>query len=190
MEELNNKKRLREESEEFESEIDFPEVKRLTEDLLGSLDDETDFCPTSQDLDSFMKSFEKEIKSSSEVEEVVDLTSDSGESQPELGYLFEASDHELGLPPSSESPNEVENEQRNELVRVESDSSELSSEFSWLDGEIPSFDSFEFGFVDTENYNGNNSDYVAMDGLFDYSDMGFGSNDFACRPETSLPAQF
>ncbi|CAI9779092.1 unnamed protein product [Fraxinus pennsylvanica] len=190
MEELNNKKRLREESEVIKSEIDIPEVKRLREDLLESLDDETEFYPTSQDLDSFIKSFEKEIGSSSNVEEVVDLTSDSGESQPELGYLLEASDYELGLPPSSESPSEVENDQRYELVRVESDSSELSSEFSWLDGEIPSFDSFEFGFVDTEIYNGNTNDYVAMDGLFDYSDMGFWSDDFACRPETPLPAQF
>jgi hypothetical protein len=34
---------------------------------------------------------------------VVDLTSDSGESQPELGYLLEASDDELGLPPSGNS---------------------------------------------------------------------------------------
>ncbi|KAL2509653.1 hypothetical protein Fot_33300 [Forsythia ovata] len=187
MEELKNNKRLRDGSEETESEIDFPEVKRLREDLLESLDDETDFCPTSQDLDSFMKSFEEEITASPKVEEVVDLTSDSGESQPELGYLLEASDDELGLPPSSGSPSGVENKQKNELVRVESDSSELSSEFSWLDGEIPSFDSFEFGFVDAENYSG---EYVALDGLFDNSDTGFGSNDFGWRPETSLPAQF
>lgn len=191
MEELKSKRRLREETEEIESEIDFPEVKRLREDLLETLDDETDFCPTSQDLDSFMKSFEEEITASPkvEVEEVVDLTSDSGESQPELGYLLEASDDELGLPPSSTSPSGVENEQRNELLQVESDSSELSSEFSWFYGEIPSFDSFEFGFVDTENYNGNNGEYVALDGLFDNSDLGFGSNDFAWIPETSLPAQ-
>ncbi|CAA2964634.1 uncharacterized protein LOC111403200 [Olea europaea var. sylvestris] len=192
MEELNNK-RLREETEEIESEVDFPEVKRLREDLLESLDEETDFCPSSQDLDSFMKSFEEEITASPkvevEVEEVVDLTSDSGESQPELGYLLEASDDELGLPPSSASPSGVENEQRNELLQFESDSSELSSEFSWLDGEIPSFDSFELGFVDTENHSGNNGEYVALDGLFDNSGMGFGSNDFAWRPETSLPAQ-
>ncbi|KAL8205333.1 hypothetical protein R6Q57_008884, partial [Mikania cordata] len=55
-------------------------------------------CP---DLDSFMKSFQDEISPAPEVVtsksfESVEFT----ESQPELGFLLEASDDELGLPPS------------------------------------------------------------------------------------------
>ncbi|KAK6133838.1 hypothetical protein DH2020_032431 [Rehmannia glutinosa] len=173
-----------EESELLDS--DSPEVKRLRENLLDGLDDESEFCTASQDLDSFMKSFEEEITASpsaagGEAADVVDLTSDSGESRPDLGYLLEASDDELGLPPTASSP------VGDELVRVESESSDLGGEF-W---EIPSYDSFGFGFAETEtetNCNGGNGEYVALDGLFDYSDMGFGSSDFAWRPET-LPAQ-
>ncbi|KAK6116346.1 hypothetical protein DH2020_049808 [Rehmannia glutinosa] len=183
------KKRGRDELEEPELDSDSPEVKRLRENLLDGLDDESEFCTASQDLDSFMKSFEEEITASpsaagGEAADVVDLTSDSGESRPDLGYLLEASDDELGLPPTASSP------VGNELVRVESESSELGGEF-W---EIPSYDSFGFGFAEAEaeaeaaNYNGGNGEYVALDGLFDYSDMGFGSSDFAWRPET-LPAQ-
>lgn len=186
MEALNVLKRGRDDSEEPELDIDSPEVKRLRENLLDGLDDDSEFCTTSQDLDSFMKSFEEEITASpsaadGEAVQVADLASDSGDSRPDLGYLLEASDDELGLPPTASSPDGL----RNELDRVESDSSELQSEF-W---EIPSYDSLGFGFGETEtNYNGGNGEYVALDGLFDHSDLGFGSNDFGWRPET-LPAQ-
>ncbi|KAH6802110.1 hypothetical protein C2S51_033556 [Perilla frutescens var. frutescens] len=185
MENLKEKKRGRDESDETEFEIYSPEVKRLRENLLDSLDDDTEFCTTSQDLDSFMKSFEEEITASpsaggTEIQ-LVDLTSDSGDSRPDLGYLLEASDDELGLPPAESSSGET----TVELVRVESDSSELGSGF-W---EVPGYDSFEFGLGGSEiNYNGGNGEYVALDGLFDYSDVGFGSGDFGWRPET-LPAQ-
>ncbi|XP_060972016.1 uncharacterized protein LOC133038049 [Cannabis sativa] len=53
---------------------------------------------------------------------VVDLASESGESQPDLGYLLEASDDEFGLPPSN-SGEDVLKEEETELVRVESGSS-------------------------------------------------------------------
>lgn len=191
MEDLKVKKRARDDSEEPELDFDSPEVKRLRENLLDSLDDDSEFCTTSQDLDSFMKSFEEEITASpsaaagGEAAQVVDLTSGSGESRPDLGFLLEASDDELGLPPTASSPGGLESEIRSELVRVESDSSEIGSEF-W---EMPGYDSFGFGFGESEtSYDGGNGEYVALDGLFDYSDMGFGSSDFAWRSET-LPAQ-
>ncbi|XP_057810627.1 uncharacterized protein LOC131025049 [Salvia miltiorrhiza] len=190
MEDLKAKKRGRDDLEEAELEMYSPEVKRLRENLLDSFDDEAEFCCTvTQDLDSFMKSFEEEIIASpsagGEAVQFVDLTSDSGESRPDLGYLLEASDDELGLPPSSSSGG-LEGEPVTELVRVESHSSELGSEF-W---EAPGYDSFEFGLGESEsNYScGNGGEYVALDGLFDYSDLGFGSGDFGWRPET-LPAQ-
>ncbi|KAL2503310.1 hypothetical protein Fot_37158 [Forsythia ovata] len=86
--------------------IGLPEVKRLGEDLLDSLGDESEFYTANKDLDSFMKSFEEEIMGSpSPTVDVVDLKSASEEeSQPDLGYLLEACDDELGLPPSASSP--------------------------------------------------------------------------------------
>ncbi|GFQ08333.1 hypothetical protein PHJA_002977300 [Phtheirospermum japonicum] len=134
------------------------------------------FARRVRDLDSFMKSFEEEITASPSA----GFGGDYGESRPDLGYLLEASDDELGLPPPTSSPVGLGSELRDELDRVESGSSELGGEF-W---EIPSYDSFGFGFGET-NYNG---EYVPLDGFFDYSDLGFGSGDFAHRPET-LPAQ-
>ncbi|CAI9785371.1 unnamed protein product [Fraxinus pennsylvanica] len=183
MEEVKIKKRERDESEESDSVTDLPEVKRLREELLENLgDDDSEFCTTNQDLDSFMKSFEEEIMGSPSP--TVDLKSGPEESQPDLGYLLEASDDELGLPPSTASPAGVLSEEKTEWDRVNSDSSELGGEL-W---EFPSYDSYEFGIDGTETYNdSSNGEYVALDELFDYSDMGSGLNDFEWKPE--LPAQ-
>lgn len=184
----NNKKRVRDDS--YESDSDSPEVKRLRDDLFCNLDD-SDLCTTSPDLDSFMKSFEVEITASPPVT-VVDLTSDSGESQPDLGFLLEASDDELGLPPSNATASD---EEVVELVRVSSDSSTEFSEMWRFDDQIMSYDSFEFGIAGEENYNHNrdeNGEYVALDGLFDYSDLNFGLADSSVtlwRPETTPAAQ-
>ncbi|KAK2971575.1 hypothetical protein RJ640_017944 [Escallonia rubra] len=190
MEGVSSKKRTRFDSDE--SEFGSPEVKRLRHDLFDVLDESDDVCTTSQDLDSFMKSFEEEISasgSSSPAVAVVDLTSESGDSQPELGYLLEASDDELGIPPSVTSPSEVDNRVETESVRVFSDSAELTELWGFND-QISGYDSFEFGFGDgdVDAFNNNTSgEYVALDGLFDYSDLGFGSSDYPWRPET-LPA--
>ncbi|CAA2974453.1 uncharacterized protein LOC111386315 [Olea europaea var. sylvestris] len=184
MEEVKVKKRGRDGSEEETvSVIDLPEVKRLREELLDSLgDDDSELCTESQDLDSFMKSFEEEIMGSPSP--TLDLKSGPEESQPDLEYLLEASDHELGLPPSTGSPVGVLSDEKTELGRVSSDSSELGGEL-W---EFPSYDSYEFGIGGTDTYsNSSNGEYVALDELFDYSDMGFGFNDFEWKPE--LPAQ-
>ncbi|GFP85339.1 hypothetical protein PHJA_000677600 [Phtheirospermum japonicum] len=171
------KKRVRDEYESLELDIDSPEVKRLRDNLLDSLDDDPEICASNQDLDSFMKSFEEEITASPSAAAV--RGGASGESRPDLGYLLGASDDELGIPPptTSSSPGEL----GAELVRVESDSSEFGGEF-W---EIPDYDAFGSGLGEAGSYNG---EYPALDGLFDYSDMGLGSGDYPWRPET-LPAQ-
>ncbi|KAG2664111.1 hypothetical protein I3760_16G064100 [Carya illinoinensis] len=182
-EDRNNKKRVRDDLEES-SELDSPEVKRLRENLLGFLDD-SDPDPTFQDLASVMKSFEEEISRSTAP--VVDLTSDSGESQPELGYLLEASDDELGLPPSGSSSGEGALDLESNLVPVTSESPCIGGLWGFED-QIPSYDSFEF--VGGESYN-DTAEYVAYDGLFEYPDMYFDSSDFSdlsWRHET-LPAQ-
>ena len=192
------KKRVRDES--ADSELDSVEVKRLRDDLLGFLDD-SDPDPSTQDLDSVMKSLEEEISAAScsvtpmpsppgaELATarvtVVDLTSDSGESPPDLGYLLGASDDELGLPPSNSSEEALKEE--TELVRVSSESSGIG-EFWGFDDQIPSYGTFELGSGDKFN---ENNDYVAFDGLFGYSDVYFESSDFSdpsWRSET-LPAQ-
>ncbi|KAJ4821868.1 hypothetical protein Tsubulata_026835 [Turnera subulata] len=169
MEEYGNKKRARDESDELE--LVLPEVKKIREDLFDFLDD-SDPDPAVQDLDSVMKSFEKEISASSSPVTVVDLTSDSGESQPELGFLLEASDDELGLPPSSVGSEEVRSKET-ELVRVDSgDSSGVGELWGFEDG-ISGYDSFGLGVVD-----GYNNEYVAYDdGLFDYSNVCFDASE-------------
>ncbi|KAL7149344.1 hypothetical protein ABFS83_05G033400 [Erythranthe nasuta] len=182
MEDFKVTKRGRGDSDESELDIDSPAVKRLRENLLDGFDEDAEFCNETQDLDSFMKSFEEEITASpsaaaGDAAEVVDLTSDSGDSLPDFGYLLEASDDELGIPPTATSPGELESG-----LPAESDSSGLGSEF-W---EIPNYDPFGLEFE--ESVTGYAGEYVALDGLFDYSDLGLGPGDFAWRPET-LPAQ-
>ncbi|XWS69778.1 hypothetical protein CRYUN_Cryun04dG0207800 [Craigia yunnanensis] len=183
MAELNSKKRVRDDS--AESDVDLPEVKRLRDDLLDFLDD-SDSLPVNQDLALVMKSFEEEISSAALTSmvsvPVVDLTTDSGESQSDLGYLLEASDDELGLPPTATATDCKEGRSEvTELVRVDSDSSAFGELWGFED-HIPSYDLFDFGIGD--NYNG---DHVAFDGLFEYPDVYYDSSEFSgllWRPET------
>ncbi|KAF4360833.1 hypothetical protein F8388_015156 [Cannabis sativa] len=182
-------KRFRDDS--AESELDSFEVKKLREEFLGFLDD-SDPDPSTQDLASVMKSLEEEISAPScsvtpTPAPVVDLASESGESQPDLGYLLEASDDELGLPPSN-SGEDVLKEEETELVRVESGSSGIG-EFLGFDEQVPSYDSFEFGTGD--NFNESN-DFLPFDGLFGFSDVYYDSADFSdlsWRSETMPAAQ-
>lgn len=173
MEELSNKKRVRDDSDELG--LDLPEVKKIREDLLGILDD-SDPDPAIHDLDSVMKSFEKEISaSSSSPVPVVDLTSESGESKPDLGYLLEASDDDLGLPPSINSLRDEVKSQETELVQVDSAVSSGMGDLWGFEDQIRSYDSFGLGVV--ENYN---SEYVPFDDeLFGYSNVCFDSSEFS-----------
>ncbi|XP_021299700.1 uncharacterized protein LOC110428250 [Herrania umbratica] len=186
MEELISKKRVRDDS--AESELDSPEVKRLRDDLLDFLDD-SDSLPVNQDLASVMKSFEEEISAAASNSTVpvpvVDLTSDSSESQPDLGYLLEASDDELGLPPPAAiaTGSEELGSEATGLVLVDSDSSSGIGELWRFEDQIPNYDSFEFGIGD--HFNG---DHVAYAGLYEYpDDVYYDSSEFAgslWRPET------
>ncbi|RID60131.1 hypothetical protein BRARA_F03310 [Brassica rapa] len=141
------KKRVRDELDELV--INSPDVKRLRDDLF----DDSGHDPATQDLDSLMKSFEEELSNTTTVQ-------DSGEAQPDLGYLFEASDDELGLPPPPPQPSTLvhpssEETKETELVRASSGVGEP----------------------------------VTDDGLFEYSDVCLDSGDlFSWRPET-LPAE-
>ena len=178
-----------------DSDLNSPETHLSEEDLLNILNDSdivTDRDPAIQGLDSVIKSFEEEIlvpAPAPAAPAVIDQTSDSGESQPELGYLLEASDDELGLPPTTSSGEEV----KIEAVDFEASSAVgLDGILLGFENEIPSYDSFEFGIgVDSESdLNDNNSEFVALGGLFDYSDQSYdpaGDSELLWRPE-SLPA--
>lgn len=185
MENQNSKKRDRNDS--AESETGSPDVKRLRDDLLGFFD-ESDPEPATQDLDSLMKSFEEEIATaSSSPAPVVDLTADPGESQPELGYLLEASDDELGLPPSVTNSNRLQ--EFEEFARESIDSCEIG-EIWRLENQIPNYDAFELEAGDV--YSGSDTtEYVALDGLFEYSNLCYDASEnaeFLWRQEF-LPAQ-
>ncbi|KAE8707371.1 protein NIM1-INTERACTING 2-like [Hibiscus syriacus] len=180
MDEFNSEKRVRDDSNG--SDLDPPEVKRLRDDFLDFLD-ESDSLPVNQDLASVMKSFEEEISAalstSAESVVVVDSTSDSGASQPDLGYLFGASDDELGLPPTASTTGGEEISEVTDLAPVESHSPGIGNLWGF---EVPSpgYDSFEFGFYD--NYN----DHISYDGLFEDADVYYDSSDISAhlwRPE-------
>ncbi|KAL6995084.1 hypothetical protein U1Q18_005219 [Sarracenia purpurea var. burkii] len=131
-----------------------PEVKRLRDDLFANLDD-SDLGTTCPDLDSFMKSFEEEISTLPHPAALVDLTSKSGESQPDLGFLLEASDDELGIPSSTTTP---------------SREGWINEEMWRFDDQIATYGSFDFEPVGDEDNNNdnNNSEYVTLNELFDY----------------------
>ncbi|VVB11363.1 unnamed protein product [Arabis nemorensis] len=162
------KKRVRHELDELCS-LDSPDVKRLKDDLF----DDSGHDSAIQDLDSVMKSFEVEL--STTTTELI-----SGETQPDLGYLFEASDDELGLPPPPPQPptipptsSQETEETVTELVRASSDSSEVGELFGFEDHHVTGFGSFDLG-----------------NELFEYSDVCLDSGDmFSWRPEF-LPAEF
>uniref|UniRef100_A0A5B6ZLV3 Uncharacterized protein n=1 Tax=Davidia involucrata TaxID=16924 RepID=A0A5B6ZLV3_DAVIN len=209
MEDVNNenkssKKRARDDSalnpSEFErvspedSELNSPEAKRIRADLLDILADSdtvTDRDPATQDLDSVIRSFEEEILHQPPPQQpAADLypSSDSGESQPELGYLLEASDDELGLPPTiSPSDKQTYNAAPIDLRPVAPPEAIGFGEMMGFEDKIPSYDSYEFGIVqETQGNSDMNSEYVTLGGLFDYSEASDYS-EFSWPPE-SLPA--
>ncbi|EOA24857.1 hypothetical protein CARUB_v10018148mg [Capsella rubella] len=140
--------------------LDSPDVKRLRDDLFDDSGNE----PAIQDLDSVMKSFEDELSNTTTVQ-------GSGETQPDLGYLFEASDDELGLPPPVILPSCEETV--TELVRVSSDSSDVGELCGFgIEDHVTDFGTCDLG-----------------DGLFEYSDVCLDSGDLFSWRQEFLPAE-
>ncbi|KVH97631.1 uncharacterized protein LOC112523405 [Cynara cardunculus var. scolymus] len=183
MESLPTHKRVRLDSDKSESSSVHP--KRIRDDLLVVLPDSDVFTATS-DLESLMNSFENEISELPQSVTVANCETVSGESLPDLGFLFEASDDELGLPPTDITPVETEKN------GVSDEWIEVLGEVWRLEDQMFSYDSLEYGFgyaCDDAYINTyNNVEYVALDGLFDYTDLGFASSDLSLQPET-MPAQ-
>ncbi|KAF9667616.1 hypothetical protein SADUNF_Sadunf15G0042200 [Salix dunnii] len=164
--------------------VNIPEAKRIRDDLLSIFDESDE--PVIQGLDSVIKSFEEEILVGHPVPE---MTSLSVGSLTDLGYLLEASDDELGLPPTF-PVGEGKDAAAVTVSSAEEGPGTLG--FVGLEGEIPSYDSFEFGL--DGNSDGNhtfcdyNGDFVALGGLFDYSDENLVPADisgFLWQPELS-----
>ncbi|KAB2055010.1 hypothetical protein ERO13_A11G005700v2 [Gossypium hirsutum] len=158
-----------------DGEDNLPETRRIPEELLNILDDSDPVSgpdPAIQGLDSVIRSFEEEILFPEQVA-LPETILDSGESRPELGFLFEASDDELGLPPSLPS---VEVEQRFETAfDVDEGGGSGGVGFGEMMGSefpIPIYEPFEFGIgvdSDTNNniHSNNTGDFVALGGLFE-----------------------
>ncbi|XP_057427775.1 uncharacterized protein LOC130721061 [Lotus japonicus] len=180
MADLTFKKRVRADSDELD--LESSEAKRLREDLLEFFDDTDPTTPSTQDLDSVIRSLQEEISASSSPAPLRVTTSDSGQ----IGYLLGASDDELGLPPTEDLSSVVVQEA--EMFRVPPESASGIGELWGFEDQMPSYDSFGLG-------NGfgyeSNTDYVAFDGLFDHSDVYYDSNEFSdsWRQETMPAAQ-
>ncbi|KAI3906371.1 hypothetical protein MKW92_017897 [Papaver armeniacum] len=193
-----NNKRNRDDSFELlESSL---ETKRIRENLLILDDDESDESIT-QDLDSVMKSFEEEISlpPPGDMNNFVVGGGDVDE-QPDLGFLLEASDDELGLPPcnfssSSTSTASTEGDAETNYDNSTTIGEGLDQIWSFDDDQFPNYQDFGIDDENLQQQNNNiiNSDLLGGDfgdGLFEYSDVLSGLSDFSdfsWRPET-LPA--
>ncbi|KAK7380036.1 hypothetical protein VNO78_32383 [Psophocarpus tetragonolobus] len=184
-----SKKRVREDSSESETHlVDSPESKirrvdssdsginsaesqpddseaQLQDDIFNILDD-TDNVPerdSVQGLDSVIKSFEDEINAPSSDLDWGDTTqiSDYGELQSDLGYLLEASDDDLGLPPTKVAGEEP--------GKLNLEMAEIAS-FMGFEDDIPSYDAFGFGSGLVGDSDGGVGAFVTVDGLFDYAE--------------------
>ena len=157
-----------------------PVAMRIQNDLLDIFDD-SDPDPAIQDLDSVIRSFEEEIL----VPGPANMMSDSGESRPELGYLLEASDDELGLPPSFSSGGD---EQKPETVGLEtygSGSGPVTLEDVGLgfDDGMLNFEPYKFA-MGGELDNTVPNDFITLGGgLFESYESG-DISEFLWRPES------
>lgn len=172
---------LEEETPESSPAVSPPEAKRIREDLFFDiLDDEAE--PDDNDLDSVMRSLEEELVDPVGVSDSGTVAvSDLELKQPDLGFLLEASDDELGLPPAGSTEGETTS---GEIPGEETE--EVGFGKIWgLDDEIH----LDFGYG-PDNGGLDGSAVIFDGGLFDY-DGGFcGPADFSdltWRPEY-LPA--
>lgn len=158
--------------------VTFPGPDQIREELLGILSDSDEFTDGDsaiQDLDLVIKSLQDELNQPPEMDQdelnPLPETEVSPTSQPDLGYLLEASDDELGLPPVTASPAAMAEEAQNtvsgagevEVPVIPSENVNFGKMFEFED----EFPSYEFGGIVEEEFP--SSDFV-LDGLFSYSE--------------------
>lgn len=158
--ESNLSESLRVDSDEFE-------LARLDPVLLNMLNDAENVAerePTV--LDSVIKSFEEEILSPVPNP---NLASEADVFKPNLGYLLEASDDELGLPPAVAPGEDATNPQTLDSGRVGSDGVDLTGFLGFEDDIV---NCGGFGLTGYDDVEGDGGGYVTIDGLFDYAEPG------------------
>ncbi|KAJ6793398.1 uncharacterized protein M6B38_235935 [Iris pallida] len=182
---MDSKKRSRNDDDDGveESSIDSLDVKRIRADLFEILESEpdrdgSDPDPAVDDLDSVMRSFEEEIATAVPSDPVSVPTPDPYPHQPDLGFLLEASDDELGLPPAESSD-------CGGLVGAAVAAGDAGEPIWGLE-------EFHLEFGSDDSVNGADADDngVLFDGgLFDFDDANCGAPEFSdmtWRPEFSV----
>ncbi|KAK4283441.1 hypothetical protein QN277_000391 [Acacia crassicarpa] len=148
----------------------------IEDDLLMNILDESDNStgerdPTMQGLDSVIKSFEDEILAPGS--DLVD--SDLVHESSDLRHLLEASDDELGLPPTVTPPAEEDKPESltEGFSRVGPDGIDLSG-FMGFEDDIPQYEALGYGNGVFVEYGAedNGGGFVTLDGLFDHADSG------------------
>ncbi|XP_072978659.1 uncharacterized protein [Typha angustifolia] len=186
----NTNKRLRED-ETDESPATSPDAKRLrAEDILNILDDDADAAGggAAQDLASVMRSLEEEIavpppKTETCTSDPVDVTGDLRDS--DLGYLLEASDDELGLPPTAPSSSDGEAEAE-AAAGEEVEGVGFGQIWGFEDEIAVCYEGLEYGIRPEMAVA---DDVVGFaGGLFDYPDVAFEPSDFGDLSWRSMPA--
>uniref|UniRef100_A0A0A9FFI0 Uncharacterized protein n=1 Tax=Arundo donax TaxID=35708 RepID=A0A0A9FFI0_ARUDO len=185
--ESSSHKRAREAADLAGGEGALPETdaKRMRpEDLLDMLDDDTD-AAAAGDLASVMRSLEEEIASFDDEATAGELTAPP---QPELGFLLEASDDELGLPPAGASSSEEAGAGEPEVAvgleeQIWGFEDEIAGGFGGYGGSSP-----EAAAAIAAAAAAGWDDEGFYAGLFTFADEASGPSDLAAlRPET-MPA--
>ncbi|KAK2397597.1 hypothetical protein QL285_059156 [Trifolium repens] len=142
---------------------------QLQDEIFHMLDD-ADNVPEQTERDSAVMGLDSVIKSFEE--EIFAPGFEPGQTHPvqvagsgELGYLFEASDDELGLPPTVVSSDEP--------GRVEPEKVDLTGFVGFDDDDFSGFDGFgfEIGLLsECDVNNGGAGGFVTGDGLFEYGE--------------------
>ena len=108
--------------------------------MLNDAENVTERDPTMQGLDSVIKSFEEEILSPLPNP---NLASEAEVFNPNLGYLLEASDDELGLPPTVAPSEDVLKPETVDSDRVGPEGMDLTG-FLGFEDDIRSYEGFGF----------------------------------------------
>uniref|UniRef100_A0A7N0ZYL7 Uncharacterized protein n=1 Tax=Kalanchoe fedtschenkoi TaxID=63787 RepID=A0A7N0ZYL7_KALFE len=146
-----------------ESGFDLPELL-----LLGMLEEPVETGEAEEDLDSVMRSFEEEIMAP------------ATDPQPELGFLLEASDAELGLPPPAAEADKAE--------VADADVNVNFGEVLGFEDDLRSCDLLELGFGDLlDDGFGEVVEGLGFDDALFGNDLAVEKSEFVYRPE-SLPA--
>uniref|UniRef100_A0ACD5VEA5 Uncharacterized protein n=1 Tax=Avena sativa TaxID=4498 RepID=A0ACD5VEA5_AVESA len=165
------------------------EAKRLRpEDLLDMLDDVVDTdAAAAGDLASVMRSLEEEISAG-------ELELDVGPPQPELGFLLEASDDELGLPPAGGSY--TSSDDYAGAGEPEDAAAVFGAQIWGFEDEIDGAADYGFGAVTSSPEAAAAAAAAAAEwgddgfdaGLFGFTDDSFGPSDLAALRQETMPA--